>query len=91
MCIRDRFKTSRNFVQFDTTDLERGDIKTRYEAYRIALGRAGEPGWMTPNEIRLFENQPAVEGGDSMNDGKGSQAAPTEGLNDAEPIAEPAG
>jgi HK97 family phage portal protein len=53
------FKTSRNFCEFVTAGLERGDIKGRYEAYRVALGRAGEPGWMKPSEIRKLENLPA--------------------------------
>lgn len=48
----------RYFVEHVTAALERGDIKTRYEAYRIALGRAGEPGWITPDEIRRSENMP---------------------------------
>ena len=31
------FKTSRNFCEFVTAGLERGDTKSRFEAYRIAL------------------------------------------------------
>lgn len=61
------FKTSRNFAEFTTAGLERGDIKSRNESYRIALGRAGEPGWMTVNEVRALENMPPIEGGDSLN------------------------
>lgn len=60
------FKTSRHFCEFDTKGLERGDIKTRNESYRIALGRAGEPGWMSINEVRRAENLPPVEGGDEL-------------------------
>lgn len=52
------FKTSRNFAEFVTAGLERGDTKTRFEAYRIALGRAGEPSWMKAKEIRRLENLP---------------------------------
>lgn len=52
------FKTSRNFCEFVTAGLERGDTKSRFEAYRIALGRAGEPAWMKANEIRRLENLP---------------------------------
>lgn len=52
------FKTSRNFSEFVTAGLERGDLKGRSEAYRIALGRAGELPWMTPNEVRKLENLP---------------------------------
>lgn len=53
------FKTSRNFCEFVTAGLERGDLKGRFEAYRIALGRAGEPAWISANEIRRLENMPA--------------------------------
>lgn len=53
------FKTVRNFAEFVTAGLERGDIKTRFEAYRIAMGRAGEPAWMRANEVRKLENLPA--------------------------------
>lgn len=67
---------ARFFVEHDTTALERGNTKSRYEAYRIALGRAGEPGWMTPNQVRRLENQPPMEGGDTLNTGAQS-AEPT--------------
>lgn len=60
------FKTSRNFCEFVTAGLERGDIKTRYEAHRIGLGRAGEPGWVTVNEVRSLENLPPIGGGDEL-------------------------
>lgn len=56
----------RYYVEFSAVGLERGDTKTRNEAYRIALGRAGEPAWMTVNEVRKAENLPPVEGGDTM-------------------------
>lgn len=49
-------RQSKNFAEFLTAGIERGDTKTRYEAYRIAVGRAGEPGWLDPDEIRRFEN-----------------------------------
>lgn len=52
------FKTSRNFCEFVTAGLERGDLKGRFEAYRVALGRAGEQSWMSPAEIRRLENRP---------------------------------
>lgn len=67
------------FCEFDTRGLERGDTKTRNDAYRIALGRAGEPAWMTVNEVRRAENLPPVDGGDTLNRG-----------NENEPTAEPA-
>lgn len=55
------------FAEFNTAGLERGDYKTRNEGYRIALGRAGEPGWMTVNEVRRLDNLPPIEGGDELN------------------------
>lgn len=49
--VRERF-----FVEHITAALERGDLKGRYEAYRIALGRAGEMPFMEPDEVRRLEN-----------------------------------
>lgn len=66
------YKTARNFAEFLTAGLERGDLKARNDAYRIALGRAGEPSWLTINEVRALENLPPVEGGDKL----ASQAQP---------------
>lgn len=54
------------FAEFNTAGLERGDTKARNESYRIAAGRAGEPGWMTINEIRKLENLPPIDGGDVL-------------------------
>ncbi|WP_245591303.1 phage portal protein [Derxia gummosa] len=59
----------RYFVEFDRSALERGDLKSRYEAYRIALGRAGEPGWLKVNEVRREDKLPPIEGGDTINNG----------------------
>jgi HK97 family phage portal protein len=71
---------ARYFVQHDTSALVRGDLKTRFEAYRIALGRAGEKPWMVAEEVRRIEalgdlpegkslealpNTPDTEGGQS--------------------------
>lgn len=47
------------FIEHDLAGLLRGDLKARYEAYRI--GR--EWGWLSPNEIRGWENLPEIEGG----------------------------
>ena len=60
------FRTARNFAEFSTAGLERGDYKARNEGYRIALGRAGEPAWMTVNEVRKLENLPPQDGGDTL-------------------------
>lgn len=47
------------FVEHITAALERGDLKARYDAYRTALGRAGEMPFMTADEIRRKENMPS--------------------------------
>lgn len=84
------------FVEFNTAGLERGDYKTRMEGYRIALGRAGEPAWMSVNEVRKLENLPPKPGADKLNDGGGAPAAEPKGNGDeqttpAAPGEEPAG
>ena len=70
---RKLFKQANHKFEFYTAGLERGDIKTRNESYRMALGRAGEPGWMTVNEVRALENLPPIEGGDSITQTEGTQ------------------
>jgi HK97 family phage portal protein len=47
------------FIEHDLAGLLRGDMKARYESYRI--GRDG--GWLSQNEIRRWENMPEIEGG----------------------------
>ena len=61
--------TQQNYLKFNTTGLERGDYKTRMEGYRVGLGRAGEPGWLTQNEIRAQEDLPPKENCDDINQG----------------------
>lgn len=39
-------------VDLDERGLMRGDFKDQAEYYTKALGSGGQPGWMTPNEIR---------------------------------------
>lgn len=46
------FRSARRVVEFDTTELERADTKSLFESFRIAIGRAGEPGFMTTAEVR---------------------------------------
>jgi HK97 family phage portal protein len=48
------------FFKFNIDALVRGDLKTRFEAYRV--GREG--GWMSVNDIRDLEDKNRVEGGD---------------------------
>lgn len=69
---------ARYFVEHVTAALERGDIKSRYEAYRIALGRAGEQAWMDEDEIRRIENMPPMPAGTRNNPNGGAGAQPTD-------------
>lgn len=74
---RKLFRDRVTFCEFLTAGLERGDFKTRNDGYRVAIGRAGEPGWMTVNEIRKLENLPPVPDGDTLNTGANNANQPT--------------
>jgi len=50
----------RYFCEFNVDGMQRGDLKSRYEAYSIAR----QWGWMSVNDIRRLENMNAVEDGD---------------------------
>lgn len=50
------------FVRFDYNALLRGDIERRFNAYKNGI--AGT--WLTPNEVRAFEELQPVEGGDTL-------------------------
>ena len=52
----------RLFIEHDLAGLLRGDLKARYDAYRI--GR--EAGFLSANEIRAWENLPKIDGGDEF-------------------------
>lgn len=52
---------SQVFLEHLREALERADLKSRYEAYRIAMGRSGEMPFMDANEVRRKENMPANE------------------------------
>lgn len=53
------------YFAFDTKKITRGNLKERYEAYKIA----SDTGWMTKNEIRSEEDHDSIDGLDvvSMN------------------------
>lgn len=70
------FRTARRVAEFDTFELERADLKTLFDTFRAALGRAGEPGFMDVNEVRRLINLPRREGGDTLNQGSSSNAQP---------------
>lgn len=67
---------ARYFVEHITAALERGDIKSRFEAYRIALGRAGEQPWTDTDEIRRLENMAPNPGLKATGDTDASQPTP---------------
>jgi HK97 family phage portal protein len=48
------------FAEHSVEGLLRADTKDRFDAYRVAR----EWGWMSPNEIRRFENLPPIADGD---------------------------
>jgi portal protein len=50
------------FVEFDTTKFLRGDLLSRYQAYRLAI----VTGWMTQNEPRRLEGFDPIPGGDVL-------------------------
>lgn len=49
------------FAEHNVSGLLRGDIKTRYEAYRV--GR--EWGWLSANDVRRLENMNPIDGGET--------------------------
>lgn len=63
-------RRGKSSISYDASALLRGDTKSRYEAYRIALGRAGEPGFMRPNEVRKLEGLPTDADGDTLFNGQ---------------------
>jgi HK97 family phage portal protein len=87
------FRTARNFCEFNTAGLERGDTMQRFNAYRIALGRAGEQPWMDVNEIRKLENweprDDLVAVGTPSNNPESEPEKKPEGEDANEPAAAP--
>ena len=50
------FRSYTRVAEFDTTELERADTKSLFESLRVALGRAGEPAFMSVEEVRAMLN-----------------------------------
>lgn len=50
------------YAKFNVDSILRGDLKTRYEAYRTAI----QGGFLTPNEARAREEMSPVDGGDRL-------------------------
>ena len=53
------------FFAFDTKEMAKGDLKTRFEAYKIAI----ESGFYMPNEVRYLENMDEIDGLNVINFG----------------------
>jgi len=47
-------------------DLVRGDLRSQFEAFNIAVNGGGHGGWMSPNEVRRRLNMPPLDGGDEL-------------------------
>lgn len=60
------FRTASRLAEFDTFELERADLKTLFETFRSALGRAGEKPILTRDEVRRLINYGRTPGGDSF-------------------------
>ena len=71
------FRSAAKLAAFDTFELEKADLKTLFDTFRAAIGRAGEPGFMTVNEVRNLINLNKVTDGDAINKGTGNAAQPT--------------
>ncbi len=63
------FRQVTKFAEFDTTELERADTETLFNAFSVAIGGQGKPGFMTESEIRRKLNLPELEGGDQIERG----------------------
>lgn len=61
-------KTTGYFFAFDTKEMAKGDLKSRFEAYKTAIAS----GFMTPNEARYLENMDEIDGLDVINFGLGA-------------------
>ena len=59
-------RSKKYFFRFNLAGLLRGDIKSRYEAYQIALGGNQQPGFVTVNEVRDLEDRAPIDGGDDL-------------------------
>lgn len=66
------------YLKFFDAELLRGAAADRAEFYAKALGAGGAPAWLTPNDIRGFEDMDPIEGGDELPKPAGA-SAPTPG------------
>ncbi|MFN3424884.1 MAG: phage portal protein [Novosphingobium meiothermophilum] len=64
------FRNAGKRVEFDTFDLESADMKTLFESFRVAIGRAGEPAFMTTDEVRDKLRLKRTAGGNVLGSGQ---------------------
>jgi HK97 family phage portal protein len=82
---RKLFRTRARVAHFDTSDLEQADTKTLYESLRVAVGRAGEPRFMKPNEARAKLRLPRDTDPDADNLGVNAGAPAAKDQGSTEP------
>jgi HK97 family phage portal protein len=85
---RKLFRRAGQYVEFDMTDLLRGDSKALAEFYKAALGGPGSgDGWMSQNEVRRLQHLPPKANGDTLFKAQaGTTAKPTKpDTTDGEP------
>ena len=75
---RKLFRTAAKRIEFDTFDLERADMKSMFEAFRIGIGRAGEPGFISVDEARMRLNMKRQPDGELNPGMTAAPAAPTD-------------
>lgn len=73
------------YFKFFDAELLRGAAKDRAEFYAKALGAGGSPAWLTPNDIRGFEDMDPHPDGDELAKPMGATANP----QPADPEPEP--
>jgi HK97 family phage portal protein len=89
---RKLFRTARYFTEHNVDGLMQGDSKAQAEYFAKALGGPGTQGWMYVNEVRRLKNLPPVAGGDDMiYAGSTPEPKNTEGTDNANSEAAPAG
>lgn len=71
------FRRPGKIAEFDTFELESADMKSLFEAFRIAVGRAGEPGFMSTDEVRTKLNLKKTPGGNALSTGTPNGPEPT--------------
>ena len=86
---RKLFRTRAKVAKFDTANLERADMTTLFNSFRVGLGRAGEPGFLTVAEVRQALNLKRQPDGELFS-GIAAPAAPTPAPAPAEDPTEPA-